>query len=190
MMALTIDEQHRKLRHVSDFELVLNAGWVGIWEGTLRPICQPCRVRILYFQRRQFEEWFLSNHYVSVTVIDPLIGPDPRGMGEAVPHIYGYRRSPDRPALCLYDHRYGEWYPDEYIADTIVPWAIEWLFYCEVWLLTGDGGAVGVILSLKRIMHARQEQTATRRAAFDGSDPPPTRSTGLAKGSAFSDPFR
>lgn len=29
------------------------------------------------------------------------------------------------------------------IANTIVPWAVEWLFFYEVWLVTGEWGGGG-----------------------------------------------
>ena len=31
-----------------------------------------------------------------------------------------------------------------YISDTIVPWAVEWLFYYEVWLRTGKWQGEGI----------------------------------------------
>lgn len=50
------------------------------------------------------------------------------------PHIY--KREKDRVKLCLY---YGaEYNSSMYISDTIVPWAVEWLFYYELWLKTGE----------------------------------------------------
>ncbi|GFO82584.1 MAG: hypothetical protein A49_22110 [Methyloceanibacter sp.] len=138
MLPLSVEDQDRKLRDLfPEFRLVLNVDWIGIWEGPLTPICQTYRVRVVYFRRRQFDTWSLANHYVTVTVLDPPIGPDPRGTGERVPHVYSYARSPKYPALCLFDHRQDEWLPDEFVADKIIPWAIKWLFYYELWLATG-----------------------------------------------------
>ena len=49
------------------------------------------------------------------------------------------RRIPHRFAdgtVCLY---YGnEWTSDKSIAQTIVPWLLEWLFFYEGWLATGE----------------------------------------------------
>src|SRR5208337_144391 len=39
--------------------------------------------------------------------------------------------------LCLYDPRDDDWRSANSIADTIIPWAAEWLFFFEAWLLTG-----------------------------------------------------
>lgn len=42
-------------------------------------------------------------------------------------------------SLCLYYPRYGEWHAGMFLAETIVPWAAEWLFYYEVWLEDPEG---------------------------------------------------
>ena len=56
---------------------------------------------------------------------------------EELPHTFPGEK------LCL--HLPGEWSPDMYIAHTTVPWTSEWLFYYELWLVTGnwDGGGHG-----------------------------------------------
>jgi hypothetical protein len=139
MVPLSVGEQDRKLRaSFPELRLTLDADWIGVWEGPLKPISQTYRVRIRYFRRRQFGEWWLENPYISVTVLYPPLGIDPRSTGEKVPHVYrlGYR--PEFPALCLYDPGQYQWNPDEYIADKIVPWAIKWLWHYELWLATGE----------------------------------------------------
>lgn len=60
-----------------------------------------------------------------VTVADPPLDPNP-------PHCYNDR------SLCLYDPRSIEWDAGMSIADTIVPWAAEWLFLYEIWKETGE----------------------------------------------------
>jgi hypothetical protein len=49
-----------------------------------------------------------------------------------LPHTYPEKK------LCLFMPKYGEWNYRSYIAETIIPWAILWLFYFEHWLITGD----------------------------------------------------
>lgn len=57
-----------------------------------------------------------------------------------LPHIYKCEGS--KVELCLY---YGdEFNLSMYISDTIVPWAVEWLFYYEVWLRTGKWQGEGI----------------------------------------------
>ena len=38
--------------------------------------------------------------------------------------------------LCLFAK--GDWTPQKYISETIVPWAAEWCYFYEVWLDTGE----------------------------------------------------
>lgn len=52
-----------------------------------------------------------------------------------IPHLYEHSH-PVR--LCLYLPRTREWGPEMSLAQTIVPWSIDWLFYFEVWLATGE----------------------------------------------------
>ena len=53
----------------------------------------------------------------------------PSREGEPYPHTYR------DGSLCLY--KAGEWSAEMLIADTIVPWASEWLIHYEIWLATG-----------------------------------------------------
>lgn len=62
-----------------------------------------------------------------VRVLDPPLDP---GHRERLPHVY----SGDR--LCLYNPLSGDWNRGMLLADTILPWAAEWLFHYEVWKVT------------------------------------------------------
>ena len=138
MRPLSVEEQDRRLRaQCPQFSLVANAGWIGVWEGTLRPVCQSYRIRILYFSRKYFPGWDLANHYIDITVLDPSIGPDPRGTGEKPQHVFSYKRSRAYPALCVFDPAEDGWYPSEPIVDRIIPWTIKWLFFHEEWVASG-----------------------------------------------------
>lgn len=54
--------------------------------------------------------------------------------GRRLPHVYEQRP----PRLCLYLPGTGEWTPEMRLDQTIVPWAILWLFYFEEWLSSND----------------------------------------------------
>jgi hypothetical protein len=139
MRPLSVEEQDRRLRaQCPQFSLVAHAGWIGVWEGTLRPVCQTYRVRIVYFSRRQFGDWSLANPYVNVFVVDPPIGPDPRGTGEPPQHVYRLGYPPAFPRLCIHDPVEDRWSPEEYIVDRIVPWTIKWLFFHEEWVASAE----------------------------------------------------
>ena len=61
-----------------------------------------------------------------VVVLSPELGPID---GCPLPHTYDGKR------LCLYWS--GEWNRDEFLVDTVVPWASEWLANYETWAFTG-----------------------------------------------------
>jgi hypothetical protein len=61
-----------------------------------------------------------------VVVLSPELGPID---GCPLPHTYDGKR------LCLYWR--GEWNRDEFLLDTVVPWASEWLANYETWAFTG-----------------------------------------------------
>lgn len=169
MTPLSVREQDRRIRaELPTFRLCVDAEWIGIWEGVLCPIAQPYLVRIVYFSRRQFSTWELSNPYVSVTVLDPPVGPDPRGTGERVPHIYGLGCDPAFPRLCLYDPVASEYRPDMPIASFIIPWAIDWLFFYEDWVRTGiwrGGGRHPEITSEPCLTQAASDPESRARQA-------------------------
>lgn len=55
---------------------------------------------------------------------------------EDIPHKYGIknRRGKKYVEICLYYKH--EWNRSMNISDTIVPWAIEWLYFYDMWLIT------------------------------------------------------
>jgi hypothetical protein len=74
-------------------------------------------------------EYRLNSH-PSISVVDPPLRK--RSDGEPIPHMYEGER------LCLYRPKYREWTPQDYIAETIIPWAALWLYFYEVWRATGE----------------------------------------------------
>jgi hypothetical protein len=88
------------------------------WVGTLRPLATS-RAYIVSVDYR-------ARRTPVVRVLSTLDGRP----GEALPHVY------DDGSLCL--HERGDWSPEMLIADSIVPWAAEWLAYYEIWQATGE----------------------------------------------------
>lgn len=95
-----------------------------VWEFNAQPtpLSRIYRVRIVYQQRQ--------------TPLVFVIVPDVRDLagGRRIPHVYSQK--PTR--LCLYLPSTYEWSKEMTIADTIVPWAILWLFYFEEWLASDE----------------------------------------------------
>lgn len=82
----------------------------------------------LYTCRFIFER--ATNPIVLVTA------PDLKALanGEKIPHVYPSNGS--GTSLCLWWPKEREWSSQLKIADTLVPWTAEWLYYFELWLLT------------------------------------------------------
>lgn len=56
---------------------------------------------------------------------------------EEIPHKYGIknRKGKKYVEVCLYYKK--EWNRTMNISDTIIPWLIEWLYFYDMWLITG-----------------------------------------------------
>jgi hypothetical protein len=72
--------------------------------------------------------------------------PKPLQLAEGaktLPHTY--RSSKGVQQLCLFLPSAGEWNSSMQIATTIVHWAVQWMFYYELWVVTGKwlGGGHG-----------------------------------------------
>jgi len=52
------------------------------------------------------------------------------------PHIFEIDKAKKMVRLCLY--RYQEFSSYKYLSKTIIPWTIEWLYFYEIWLATGE----------------------------------------------------
>lgn len=138
MTYLSVDEQDAAIRRLfPDFRLTAATDWIGVWEGPVRPASKTYTIRIVFFRRRFFDGWYLSNHYVTVHVVDPLIGKLMLD-GDDLPHIYWNDRAPFWPALCLWDPDEMYWDPEMTIATTIIPWTSEWLLFFEYWQISGE----------------------------------------------------
>ena len=74
------------------------------------------RLRLLHEPHRVPRVW----------VVSPRLRPD-------APHRY-----PGNHSLCLYWPKEWWWTPQKSLAETIIPWAAFWLYYYELWLVTGE----------------------------------------------------
>ncbi|MEN6348254.1 MAG: hypothetical protein ABFD08_02505 [Syntrophomonas sp.] len=90
----------------------------GYWTGTLQPTpnSPEYKIKIVYSNNRR----------TSVFVEEPELV-------HSAPHIY-----PQDKSLCLYYPPDGSFNSrTSYIADTIIPWTAEWLYWYEEWLRSG-----------------------------------------------------
>lgn len=51
-----------------------------------------------------------------------------------LPHVYDH----EKQHLCLYSISLKEWDSKKLIIKTLIPWASEWLFFYELWLIEGQ----------------------------------------------------
>ena len=52
------------------------------------------------------------------------------------PHKYVVDAEKKKVWICLY--RYSEFNSSKLLSNTIIPWTIEWLYFYELWLATGE----------------------------------------------------
>ena len=106
------------------------------WTGPLKPFMCFYDVQILYRAPTVIERIDPLRQQPRVRVMSP---PLRRRRGDAegeLPHVYW--DNPDHPALCLFDHETGEWTPRSLLAETTIPWALDWLACYEGWRATGE----------------------------------------------------
>ena len=73
------------------------------------------------------------NSIPKVFVVSPNIYELTNGVEP--PHIYVFNQETTR--LCLYLPSTGEWSRNQFLGDTMVPWASLWFMYFSGWLATG-----------------------------------------------------
>jgi hypothetical protein len=100
--------------------------WIG--ELTPSPLSNTYKVKVHY----------KPGEFIRVFVIEPKLRL--ADGATSLPHVY----STQRQQLCLYYPKDKEWTPSMWIADSIIPWASEWLYHYEIWVGTGDWRGGGI----------------------------------------------
>lgn len=96
-----------------------------IWVGKLRPspLSQDYNAILKYRCNSTPEVWIVSDK------LQKLDDPN-------FPHHYKVDVKNHNVKICLYRH--SEFSDSKLLAKTIIPWAIEWLYFYELWLITGE----------------------------------------------------
>lgn len=84
-------------------------------------ICKKYHLMLIYEQ----------NSRIQVFVIDTKLKI--AANRSKLPHVYNSKKQ----QICLFSPSKKEWNGFNYIVDTIIPWASEWLYYYELWLPEG-----------------------------------------------------
>lgn len=143
---LSVHEQFGRMRLTyPNFRSRIQGG-VLVVEGDISPTHRSLdyRVRIEY----------RAGEPPEITVLEPPLKP--REEGGRLPHVYPGEK------LCLYLPNAGEWTPDMSLAHTIVPWIADWLFYYEVWHVTGEWLGGGVEPTVKGTVRKDEEKPYER----------------------------
>ena len=118
------------------------------WYGTIKPTAfsKEYKVLILYKLWESPKVWVLGDE------LEKLDSKD-------FPHEFEVDVEAKMVRICLY--RYSEFNVHKLLADTIVPWTVEWLFFYEMWLATGEwlGGGEHPGLGKEKESKEAKEQT-------------------------------
>jgi hypothetical protein len=119
---LTLGEQLAHIHHYfPDFRTRIHKGTL-IATGTLT----PSAVSRTYMMRVSYK----LGKSPKVNVISPDLSA--LADSKPLPHIYGGNE------ICLFLPGSGEWTSSMFLAETVVPWTVEWLFFFEIWNATGE----------------------------------------------------
>lgn len=131
------DQIHLVRERYPELKVVCGWPWLVIWEGPVRSFARTYLVRIFWhrFWPGDFE---VPNPNPQIVVLDPPLQDRP---DERIPHMY--RRSGRTDRVCGWDPAADDWDFTKPVADTIIPFIVQWLCSYEIWRVTGDWPAPG-----------------------------------------------
>ena len=100
-------------------------GNVLLWIGDV----QPTPISRTYTVVVKFRMWESPQIWIIGDSLQNLDSPD-------FPHKYDIDANKKMVRICLY--RYREFNTYKFLSKTIIPWTIEWLYFYEIWLATGE----------------------------------------------------
>lgn len=128
----TAYEQYASLRstYENSFGHLMPNGFSWLCDLQPSPISQLYQIKIVY------TDGYPPSIYI--------VSPKPLKLAknaERLPHTYDTKKQ----QLCLYRPQFNEWNRSMLISQTIVHWALSWLYFYEEWVSTGiwKGGGHG-----------------------------------------------
>ncbi|GJD87294.1 hypothetical protein BHAOGJBA_0794 [Methylobacterium hispanicum] len=151
----SIEQQDAAIRAAwPTFRLITRTDRTATWQGTLKPFMLAYEVRVSHRIPLVIERIDPLRQQPEVRVVTPPLKPR-RGDAEGpLPHVYVDRAGD--PVLCLFDHETGEWTPFRLLAETTIPWALDWLGCYEGWRASGEWSGGGRHAPLLDEQEARQ----------------------------------
>lgn len=122
---LTAMQQYYDLMHSSPCK---GEGDVKRGKLTWNFAVQPTPLSRVYKLKLTYQQEGIPKVYVIDPDLSELAG------GRPLPHVY--EQKPTR--LCLYLPRAKEWTSGMKLSNTLVSWAVLWLFYYEEWLVSNE----------------------------------------------------
>lgn len=138
---MSMSEQIRRMRQLYPaFDVVFNGGWYVVWQGPLRPFARTYTVRVaMVHPKRVGHIRITPTCGADVTLVSPHLELESeQALGVDTPHLYWSESNPRNSRLCLFDPAADEWSFEMAIAETIIPWTIDWLASYEGWRATGE----------------------------------------------------
>lgn len=123
---ITITQQLAALKHAyPEGECISHNNMNFVWRAKVQPtpLSKEYNIRLIYCKNNSPEVWVVGNE------LEKLDDPN-------FPHKYKIDKDNKKVKLCLY--RFQEFNRTKYLSDTIIPWTIEWLYFYEIWLATGE----------------------------------------------------
>lgn len=151
---LDIVQQCERMAEVwPQFKLLARDGQAGEWVGEVRPLMQQFTISIVYRVPLAVELLDRRRMQPQVRVLAPQLRPRRGDREGQLPHVYYVGDEPLDVVLCLFDPDTDEWSPSMSLAETTVPWTIDWLVSYEGWRATGRWTGTGrhVAASSQRI---------------------------------------
>ena len=96
-----------------------------LWSGKIKPtaLSKEYTVVLLYIVGESPKVWVIGNALEKLDDVN-------------FPHKFDIDSKKNMVQICLY--RYAEFNSTVLLADTIIPWTVEWLYFYELWLATGE----------------------------------------------------
>lgn len=133
----SFDEQNEAiLKHWPGWELIGYEHEVAEWRGPIRPNKRTYEVQVRYRVPHALLIYDAMRFQPRVQVLRPSLEMHHDYEQGPLPHVYYVGEPIDRVELCLFDVEYGEWTPQDLIAETTLNWASLWLNFYEGWLAT------------------------------------------------------
>ena len=135
---LEIGEQIRSMAQAwPALGLMHRDGRLAVWQGPLQALFRRFTIRITYRAPIVPELLDTRRDQPRVRVLDPPLRPRRRDAEGQLPHVYYVGDGPLDIVLCMFDPGSDEWSPGTPLAETTVPWTVDWLASYEGWRATG-----------------------------------------------------